>query len=125
MSRRESRPAATAPIVITNILSSSPVIESPPFDQVREQIYSEVASLVSENESRPYYLMELLRAAQLLNTNYLRQTGLKTLKRVINDYLNPDQIDPQALSSFPSPPYPFLQDTQLVQEEDVYSPVFR
>ena len=122
MSRRESRPAATAPLATSNILSSPPVIESPLFDQVREQIYSEVDTLVSENESRPNYLMELLRAVQLLNTDYLRQTGLNSLKRVINNYLNPDQIDPQALSSFPAPPYPFLPDTQLVQDEDVYSP---
>ena len=107
------------------------MIESPLFDQVREQIYSEVASLVSENESRPYYLMELLRAAQLLNTDYLRQTGLSSLKRVINNYLNPDQIDPQAFSRFPAPPRPplpgsILPETQLVQQEDqeegVYSP---
>ena len=125
VSRRESRPAATAPSATSNILSSPPVIESPLSDQVREQIYSEVASLVSENESRPYYLMELLRAAQLLNTDYLRQTGLNSLKRVINSNLNPDQIDPQAFSSFPAPPRPplpgtILPDTQLVQEEDVY-----
>ena len=133
LSRRESRPAVgrrSAPMPAT-ILSSPPVIESPLFDQVREQIYSEVASLVSENESRPYYLMELLRAAQLLNTDYLRQTGLSSLKRVINNYLNPDQIDPQAFSRFPAPPRPplpgsILPETQLVQQEDqeegVYSP---
>ena len=127
MSRRESRPAATAPLATSNILSSPPVIESPLFDQVREEIYSEVATLVSENESRPNYVMELLRVAQLLNTDYLRQTGLNSLKRVINDYLNPVQIDPQAFSSFPAPPLPplpstILPDTQLVQEADVYSP---
>ena len=32
VSRRESRPAAAASIAISNILSSPPVIESPPFD---------------------------------------------------------------------------------------------
>ena len=122
MTRRESRPAATAPLATSNILSSHPVIEYPLFDQVRVQIYSEVDTLVSENESRPNYLMELLRAVQLLNTDYLRQTGLNSLKRVINNYLNPDQIDPQAFSSFPAPPLPFLPDTQLVQDEYVYSP---
>ena len=108
--RRETRPAAgrrSAPIA-TSILSNPPVIESPLFAQMREQIYSEVASLVSENESRPYYLMELLRVAKLLNTDYLRQTGLNSLKRVINNYLNPDQINPQAFSSFPAPPRPPL-----------------
>ena len=81
-------------IATSNILTSPPVIESPLFDQVREQIYSEAASLVSENESHPYYLLELLQAAQLLNTDYLRQTGLNSLKHVINNYLNPDQVNP-------------------------------
>ena len=42
--------------------------KSPLFDQVNERIYSEAASLVSENETHPYYLMELLRAAQLLGS---------------------------------------------------------
>ena len=42
--------------------------KSPLFDQVKERIYSEAASLVSENETHPYYLMELLRAAQLLGS---------------------------------------------------------
>ena len=133
MSRRETCPAAgrrSAPIVPSNILTNPPVIEAPLFDQVRDQIYSEAASLVSQNESHPYYLLELLRVAKLLNTDYLRQTGLNFLKRVIDNYLNPDQINPQAFSSFPAPPRPPLPaslplDMQLAQqeeEEDVYSP---
>ena len=108
-------------LATSNILSSPPVIESPLFDQVREQIYSQVASLVSENESRPYYLMELLRSAQLLNTDYLRQTGLNSLKRVINNYLNPNQIFLQTFLIFPALRGTFPPDTQLVQEEGVYS----
>ena len=88
--------------------------ESPLFDQVRERIYSEVASLVSENEARPYYLMELLRAAQLLNTDYLRQAGLSSLKRVINNFLNSDRLDAEAFSASLS--------ARQESPEGVYSP---
>ena len=120
----------SAPIAPSNILTNPPVIEAPLFDQVRDQIYSEAASLVSQNESHPYYLLELLRVAKLLNTDYLRQTGLNSLKRVIDNCLNPDQINPQAFSSFPAPPRPLslplppldMQLAQPEEEEDVYSP---
>ena len=77
--RRETRPTAgrrSAPIATSNILTSPPVIESPLFDQVRDEIYSEAASLVSQNECHPYYLMELLRVAKLLNTDYLDRRRL-------------------------------------------------
>ena len=49
----------SAAIATFNILTSHPAIESPLFDQVREQIYSEVVSLASANKSNPFYLMEL------------------------------------------------------------------
>ncbi|KAI6653878.1 hypothetical protein LOD99_11472, partial [Oopsacas minuta] len=83
-------------------------VESPVFDQVRERIYSEVASLVTQNETCPYYMLELIRVAQLLNTDYLRESGLSSLKRVINDYQNCDLIDTQAFSAIPQPPPPLL-----------------
>ncbi|KAI6646087.1 Pericentriolar material 1 protein isoform X2 [Oopsacas minuta] len=63
----------------------SPGVESPVLDQVRERIYSEVASLVRQNETRAYYMLELIRVAQLLNSDYVRECGLSCLKRVIND----------------------------------------
>ena len=69
------------------------------FEQMKERIYSEVASLVSENQARPFYLLELVRAAQLLNTDYLRQTGLDSLKHVINKFLNTDRLEAEAFSA--------------------------
>ena len=96
--------------------------ESPLFDQVKERIYSEVASLVSENETRPYYLMELLRAAQLLNTDYLRQTGLSSLKRVINNFLNTDRLEPEAFSALVSTEQESPAGEGTAAEEGVYSP---
>ena len=97
---------------------------SPLFEQVKDRIYSEVASLVSENETRPYYLMELLRAAQLLNTDYLRQAGLSSLKRVINNFLNTDRLEASAFSAFVSGGQEPPEEQGGTEEgrEAVYSP---
>ena len=59
----------SAPIATSNLLSNPPVIRSPLFDQLQVQILSVATSFVFGNESRPYYLIELLRAARHLNTN--------------------------------------------------------
>lgn len=50
------------------------------FEALRETIYSEVATLISQNESRPHFLIELFHELQLLNTDYLRQRALYTLQ---------------------------------------------
>ncbi|KAI6648105.1 hypothetical protein LOD99_11914 [Oopsacas minuta] len=65
---------------------------------------SQVASLVRQNETRPYYMLELIRVAQLLNSDYVRECGLSCLKRVINDDENCDLIDAEAFSAIPQPP---------------------
>lgn len=50
------------------------------FEALRDTIYSEVATLISQNESRPHFLIELFHALQLLNTDYLRQRALYALQ---------------------------------------------
>lgn len=50
------------------------------FEALRETIYSEVATLISQNESRPHFLIELFHELQLLNTDYLRQRALFSLQ---------------------------------------------
>lgn len=57
------------------------------FETLRETIYSEVATLISQNENRPHYLIELFRELQLLTTDYLRQRVLYDIKDVISKYL--------------------------------------
>ena len=96
--------------------------EFPLSDQLKERIYSEMASLVSENETRPYYLIELLRAGQLLNTDYLRQIGLSSLKRVINNFLNTDPQEAEAFSALVSTEQESPAGEGTAAEEDVYSP---
>lgn len=58
------------------------------FEALREGIYSEVATLISQNENRPHFLIELFRELQKLNTDYLRQRALYAIRDVGSKYLN-------------------------------------
>lgn len=69
--------------VFTQISRLNPVDASSDFslfEALRETIYSEVATLISQNESRPHFLIELFHELQLLNTDYLRQRALYSLQ---------------------------------------------
>ncbi|XP_063739856.1 pericentriolar material 1 protein isoform X3 [Eleginops maclovinus] len=58
------------------------------FEALRETIYSEVATLISQNESRPHFLIELFHELQLLNTDYLRQRALYSLQDIVSRHLS-------------------------------------
>ncbi|XP_037326765.2 pericentriolar material 1 protein isoform X4 [Pungitius pungitius] len=69
------------------------------FEALRETIYSEVATLISQNESRPHFLIELFHELQLLNTDYLRQRALYSLQDIVTGHLTEksaaeDQLPP-------------------------------
>lgn len=53
------------------------------FEALRDTIYSEVATLISQNECRPHFLIELFHELQLLNTDYLRQKALFALQDIV------------------------------------------
>jgi hypothetical protein len=57
------------------------------FEALREGIYSEVATLISQNENRPHFLIELFRELQKLNTDYLRQRALYAIRDVGSKFL--------------------------------------
>ena len=57
------------------------------FEALRDSIYSEVATLIAMNESRPHYLIELFRELQLLNSDYLRQRALYSLQELVSRFL--------------------------------------
>ncbi|XP_068042948.1 pericentriolar material 1 protein isoform X8 [Anomalospiza imberbis] len=57
------------------------------FEALRDTIYSEVATLISQNESRPHFLIELFHELQLLNTDYLRQRALYALQDIVTRHL--------------------------------------
>ncbi|NXN27305.1 PCM1 protein, partial [Nycticryphes semicollaris] len=58
------------------------------FEALRDTIYSEVATLISHNESRPHFLIELFHELQLLNTDYLRQRALYALQDIVTRHLS-------------------------------------
>ncbi|CAL9699916.1 unnamed protein product [Knipowitschia caucasica] len=62
------------------------------FEALRETIYSEVAALISQNESRPHFLIELFHELQLLNTDYLRQRALYSLQDIVTRHLTEKSV---------------------------------
>eukprot|EP00116_Pleurobrachia_bachei_P008232 sb/3468494/ len=57
------------------------------FDSIQNLVYSEVATLISVNESRPHYLVEVVRELIGLENDYLRQRHLIMLKDLKSSYL--------------------------------------
>jgi Pericentriolar material 1 C terminus len=57
------------------------------FDALRELIYSEVAALISQNETRPHYLIEMFRKLQQLTTDNHRRQAVTSFERIVTDYL--------------------------------------
>ncbi|XP_060912532.1 pericentriolar material 1 protein isoform X1 [Labrus mixtus] len=70
------------------------------FEALRETIYSEVATLISQNESRPHFLIELFHELQLLNTDYLRQRALYSLQDIVTRYLTEKSAVEDQLAPF-------------------------
>ncbi|XP_070552869.1 pericentriolar material 1 protein-like isoform X26 [Ptychodera flava] len=62
------------------------------FEALRENIYSEVATLISQNESRPHYLIELFRELQMLTSDYLRQRALYAVQDLVSRYLTEESL---------------------------------
>ncbi|XP_057187139.1 pericentriolar material 1 protein isoform X3 [Triplophysa rosa] len=69
------------------------------FEALRETIYSEVATLISQNESRPHFLIELFHELQLLNTDYLRQRALYSLQDIVTRHLTEKSVAEDQASS--------------------------
>uniref|UniRef100_S4RUX7 Pericentriolar material 1 protein C-terminal domain-containing protein n=1 Tax=Petromyzon marinus TaxID=7757 RepID=S4RUX7_PETMA len=57
------------------------------FEALRNTIYSEVATLISQNENRPHFLIELFHELQMLNSDYLRQRALYLLQDTVTRHL--------------------------------------
>ncbi|XP_014350317.1 pericentriolar material 1 protein isoform X4 [Latimeria chalumnae] len=62
------------------------------FESLRDTIYSEVATLISQNESRPHFLIELFHELQLLNTDYLRQRALYALQDIATRHISEKKL---------------------------------
>ncbi|KAG9346995.1 hypothetical protein JZ751_005922 [Albula glossodonta] len=72
------------------------------FEALRETIYSEVATLISQNESRPHFLIELFHELQLLNTDYLRQRALFALQDIVTRHLTEKDVGEEKAASLSS-----------------------
>ena len=66
------------------------------FDALRDTIYSEVATLIANNESRPHFLVELFRELQMLTTDYLRQRALYNLQELVTRFLTEEGVAQEA-----------------------------
>ncbi|CAD5118271.1 unnamed protein product [Dimorphilus gyrociliatus] len=69
-------------------ISQSRVLNGGGDNALHDTIYSEVATLISFNENRPHFLLDAIRLLQKLNTDFLRQRALYSLRDVIKDYVN-------------------------------------
>jgi hypothetical protein len=70
-----------------SLSSNSASVLSLNFDELREKIYSEVASLISQNETRPQYLLNLFRELQNLKTKNSRDQALKSIFNISTRYI--------------------------------------
>ncbi|RXM37099.1 Pericentriolar material 1 protein [Acipenser ruthenus] len=84
----------------SNDLSSETGSDFSMFEALRDTIYSEVATLISQNESRPHFLIELFHELQMLKTDYLRQRALYALQDIAARHLseNKDTNEETAVS---------------------------
>ena len=57
------------------------------FEELRETIYTEVATLISQNESRPQYLLSLFRELQGLTSDLMRQRAIFALQEIVQTTL--------------------------------------
>ncbi|XP_033742710.1 pericentriolar material 1 protein-like isoform X3 [Pecten maximus] len=64
------------------------------FDTLREPIYAEVATFISQNENRPHFLIELFRELQKLTSDYLRQRVLYSIKQLVTMFLTEQSAGP-------------------------------
>ncbi|XP_019870036.2 pericentriolar material 1 protein isoform X3 [Aethina tumida] len=73
------------------------------FDDLRENVYKEVASLISANEARPHFLIQLFRDLQMIGSDSLRTKILQSIQNVITHSLttNPNRNRLQTSESQP------------------------
>jgi hypothetical protein len=57
------------------------------FEALSNSVYSEVAALISANENRPHFLIQLFRDLQMISSDPLRQRTLQSIQEVVSRYL--------------------------------------
>ncbi|XP_037237873.1 pericentriolar material 1 protein isoform X16 [Falco rusticolus] len=90
------------------------------FEALRDTIYSEVATLISQNESRPHFLIELFHELQLLNTDYLRQRALYALQDIVTRHLSENNKKEKCTKSLNSATW-MASNSELTPSESLAS----
>ncbi|NXJ95626.1 PCM1 protein, partial [Corythaixoides concolor] len=90
------------------------------FETLRDTIYSEVATLISQNESRPHFLIELFHELQLLNTDYLRQRALYALQDIVTRHLSENNENGKCRKSLNSATW-IASNSELTPSESLAS----
>uniref|UniRef100_A0A8C3PT43 Pericentriolar material 1 n=1 Tax=Calidris pygmaea TaxID=425635 RepID=A0A8C3PT43_9CHAR len=90
------------------------------FEALRDTIYSEVATLISQNESRPHFLIELFHELQLLNTDYLRQRALYALQDIVTRHLSANNEKSKCTKSLNSATW-MASNSELTPSESLAS----
>lgn len=90
----QQQPGGGAALTLSDLPSGFSV-----FDALRDTIYSEVATLIANNESRPHFLVELFRELQMLSTDYLRQRALYNLQDLVTRFLTEEGVAQEAKST--------------------------
>ena len=74
---KNNKKSTSSTALTANALPTATTITN--FDELRETIYSEVATLISQNETRPQYLLNLFRELQHLKSKNSRDQALKSI----------------------------------------------
>ncbi|XP_050297637.1 pericentriolar material 1 protein isoform X2 [Anthonomus grandis grandis] len=64
-------------------------------DELRENVYKEVASLISANEARPHFLIQLFKDLQKIESDNLRLKILQSVQNILTQSLN-GQSNPES-----------------------------
>lgn len=59
-------------------------VRSALFEALSDSVYSEVAALISANENRPHFLIQLFRDLQMISSDPLRQRTLQSIQEVVS-----------------------------------------
>jgi hypothetical protein len=57
------------------------------FEELRENVYKEVVTLISANETRPHFLIQLFRDLQMISSDPLRLKILQSIQTIITHSL--------------------------------------
>lgn len=69
------------------------------FEALKENVYHEVTNLISANESRPHFLIQLFRELQLISSDPLRQKTIQSIQDLYNRYVESAIIQEENVSN--------------------------